>query len=155
MVEKRHPLPRLGRSAICQKEFRGVILNTRHTGRVDFRCERIRRLPRRKEPSVMASYENLGLTTSSGRVDQCSRVCTQGVQSIRPGVLRSTSSFGCGSPVGTAHGLLSDTQRYYGANTSLSIRSFGKASHRYSNLKLIVVTRARLLFVSRRHEPVE
>jgi hypothetical protein len=51
----------------------------------------------------MKGWGNLGLRTSAGRVDQCIRVCTQGVQSIRPGVLRGAGTIGRGTPVGTAH----------------------------------------------------
>lgn len=39
--EGRHPLPRLGRSAIFHETYEGAILYTRHTGRVDFRRERM------------------------------------------------------------------------------------------------------------------
>lgn len=51
----------------------------------------------------MTSRGNLGLKTSVIRVDPCSRVCTRGVQSIRPGVLCSTRSIGRGLQLGTAH----------------------------------------------------
>ena len=46
---------------------------------------------------------NLGIRTFVKRADLCTWVCTRGVQGIRPGVLRTMGSIGCGSQVGTAH----------------------------------------------------
>jgi hypothetical protein len=70
----------------------------------------------------MKSCFNLGLTTSAERADQCSRVCTRGVQGIRPGVLRNTRHIGRGSPVGTAHGSLLEIQGSRLRKTSLDVK---------------------------------
>ena len=53
---------------------------------------------------------DLGITTSARRVDRCSRVCTRGVQRVRPGILQSTKSLGRDSQVGTAHHCCSSSE---------------------------------------------
>lgn len=79
------------------------MLSMRHTGGQISGAREYWRTHSWKVPSAMNGCDNLGLRTSTAIVDQCNRVCVQRVQSIQPGILRSTRSVRRRSAVDTAH----------------------------------------------------